>query len=784
MKRIEILEWTVEGYGCIQDPVTYRPKHGVTFWMASNGTGKTTLISALIWGLYSKPLKEVPASDIPTYAADRKESFKGTRVHVSLILRDGRQLDIYRHISYKGKSLGYTGNNNLIIAIDGQVDTSHADKREQDAFIVSLLGVDYKTLLNSSVFGQRMQRLVESSPAAQREQFEQLFNLDWVDALGSKVKAELAELMPGLDKDKVAKEQYDALLNNAKQELAQAEDNYQQQLIEKQKKIAEMAAEVAEFEDEVNQQKDTVESAKASFDKVSSKLEAAREVVTGAKAKLSTAQATADAEAKACKKLEAELERAASVDDTIAEFEKSIASYENDVKLLLGSAPDEDLFTCTDQVTQAQQHLTKLQGEKELVTVDLRGAQALASNKTISLERLEAAMLELGDGPNLLCPTCDGPLSSEKQAYLLKAYELKKKSLEEDIAKAKEELAQQNQKVNELELRADLLVGKDIPIAKAAFTQVSEKLEQVTKWQDNLQKCNTAIDDLRAKIVSQQELGERRKQIQLHLKQAVADLKAANAEVDSATEELAVAEARLEKIKANYIQWKQYYEEVTGHYNELKAKLAQLNSNIKWEKDVAINTDLIQSLQKQIEQHGAKSAAYEADIVAKQLEVNSLELLSKACRANGIRARVIGGLLDQFNAYVNQFANKLLVNVKFSVDNTKDSLPFKVDVQVFSDGAWKPRAYAALSGGQQQRVSIATTLGLATLLDKTNPLDVLLLDEVFEGLDQDGLESAYGLLRDTTLGNKKCIVISHQPPHGLQVDIQQLSLKNGVLTVF
>ena len=77
------------------------------------------------------------------------------------------------------------------------------------------------------------------------------------------------------------------------------------------------------------------------------------------------------------------------------------------------------------------------------------------------------------------------------------------------------------------------------------------------------------------------------------------------------------------------------------------------------------------------------------------------------------------------------------------------------------DGTQAP--YESLSGGEKVRVNISLNLGLFDLLSSsTTKFNILVMDEVFEGLDEPGMAVAYEILNDKS--KDTCLyVISHKP---------------------
>jgi DNA repair exonuclease SbcCD ATPase subunit len=144
------------------------------------------------------------------------------------------------------------------------------------------------------------------------------------------------------------------------------------------------------------------------------------------------------------------------------------------------------------------------------------------------------------------------------------------------------------------------------------------------------------------------------------------------------------------------------------------------------------------------------------DEFAAQLE-KVLWWINKGFSASGLKAFVFNAMLTQLNLYVERYAERLGVRVKFSVDLSKASRPFvttcyKNEVEV---------EYGELSGGEKQRVDVALAFAMHDLVSHTALVNILIMDEVFEGLDGDGVETVYDLIRLKAGDGKAVYIVSH-----------------------
>lgn len=131
--------------------------------------------------------------------------------------------------------------------------------------------------------------------------------------------------------------------------------------------------------------------------------------------------------------------------------------------------------------------------------------------------------------------------------------------------------------------------------------------------------------------------------------------------------------------------------------------------------------------------------------------------VSKGFGANGLKAFIFNAMLNRLNMYIEKYAEVLGVRVKFSVDVSKASRPFTTEC--YFDGDTVP--YETLSGGEKQRVDVAMAFAMHDLVSHNANINVLIMDEVFEGLDSDGVEAVYELVRMKAETGKCVYIVTH-----------------------
>lgn len=149
---------------------------GITVIRGATGEGKTTILSALVWGAYGKNLKG--KSDVNTWEKYRPKNYNGTKVEI-YFGKDGKTHKITRCLKYKGEVNGAKGKDRLIYEIDA-IEVSEKNKGEIQALINADFGMSYSLFMNSILFGQGMKRLIQESSSDKKDLFEEIFELEYI----------------------------------------------------------------------------------------------------------------------------------------------------------------------------------------------------------------------------------------------------------------------------------------------------------------------------------------------------------------------------------------------------------------------------------------------------------------------------------------------------------------------------------------------------------------------------------------------------------------------------
>ncbi len=171
--------------------------------------------------------------------------------------------------------------------------------------------------------------------------------------------------------------------------------------------------------------------------------------------------------------------------------------------------------------------------------------------------------------------------------------------------------------------------------------------------------------------------------------------------------------------------------------------------------------------------HLIDEAAARVDAVSEALAVSMTDvrkyvmavlLASEACAVlgpKGVRSRLLEGALAELQIAVNELLPRMGGHAKsLSISGTKTRVSGEevAEVSISVEGAGGGD-YKGLSDGERVRVDVALLLGLAKL---SRDQGLLVLDEVFDPLDDEGLEGAAEVLAEMAR-DRQVFLITHNP---------------------
>ena len=233
-------------------------------------------------------------------------------------------------------------------------------------------------------------------------------------------------------------------------------------------------------------------------------------------------------------------------------------------------------------------------------------------------------------------------------------------------------------------------------------------------------------------------------------------------EVDTLTSELdAIVKQKNVFIQNKYRSYDLYVSEKKRFTSECRMYDDAVNSILS-----SITAEEGKTIENKVQQYTDSILETNSEIIDYNLQLselnNRLDIVTwwvkDGFSSSGMKSFMFNSLLTLLNNAVKRYSSKLGFIVTFGVDLTKASKPFVTKIQTGEI----ERDYEVLSGGEQQKVNICLSFAMHDVISTTNNFNLLVLDEVFEGIDTWGAtEQIFELIRYKTGTEKSVFIITH-----------------------
>jgi DNA repair exonuclease SbcCD ATPase subunit len=768
MEKLIFENLVVEGFGSFEKSTTFKLDRGgqVVLVKGKNGDGKTTLFSAFIWGLFGEATKRILGSKVATWEELRTKNFKGTRVVVTFV-KGGYKYIIARHFKYKGATTGIKGNDSLLLYKklnngeggfkDIDLVNNDRDKSSIQAEINSILGIDYMQAKQSIFFGQRMARLIESKKEDKVKLFEELFDATWLKAAKANADVKRGELLMKSNelgvklsalKVKLAdKNQYytsqKKILNDAEKDKECRIKSVKDEIIATKEKIGRLEKKIIEL------QKLSLKYDEGYVLGLQEKL-----TVLNSDNSLTTKSVQLDNEEKSYREL---LKIKQTEFDTYCDENKKIVTEaKNNI--------EDTQNTYLDDIAKKKKVIRVHSEEVEKLADALKAIKRKDFGLLDEIQKCDDNILGLYEDIERVattCPTCKQNLPSNsveaskknlhtlvkkeeeaKRVLEVKRYELGSKldeavillkDGEDELKKLTDELAvlSESTEVQALQKAYSVLL-------KGYKEKVSAKEDEFSTFKelgDSLQLQRLNLDKLRRKHT--QSISA----IQEELRQAIED----NKNYKKAGDDVGVVKIEvkhmLENIKALNERLKV----------ENSAKLPDINLDEILESIDVVKND-IDALQPEFDNFEA--------------ELDDVKWWSAVgFGVKGIKSYIFTAGLLRLNKFIERYAQRLGYRVRFNIDHSTANKDFYTTVfytKHTEEGLVEfEKDYEEFSGGQQQRIALAIAFAMFDIVSSKINCNLLIMDEAFEGLDAEGRETAFDLIRLKMQEGKTVFIITH-----------------------
>ena len=153
----------------------------------------------------------------------------------------------------------------------------------------------------------------------------------------------------------------------------------------------------------------------------------------------------------------------------------------------------------------------------------------------------------------------------------------------------------------------------------------------------------------------------------------------------------------------------------------------------------------------------------EAAVEARGEELLAAQIATKVAGAavvalgiKGARVRMFSRALARLQSETNKVLRRLGISMAVTIESHDDKVVMSLTMGENDDS---PAGYRDTSGGERTRVDVAMLLALAKIAGEDG---LLVFDEIFDPLDDDGIERVVELLQE--MGKTRlCLVVTHNP---------------------
>lgn len=186
-----------------------------------------------------------------------------------------------------------------------------------------------------------------------------------------------------------------------------------------------------------------------------------------------------------------------------------------------------------------------------------------------------------------------------------------------------------------------------------------------------------------------------------------------------------------------------------------KKNSLKIISELKKEKP---NTEELEKVKREINTLESKLSPLQSRINYLETQLGDcLWVIKDPLSNSGIKAFIFSQMIKKVNHKLLNYSHIINGQIQFGVDLGTGNRDFYITIN--RDG--HIRFYADLSGGEQQLINICIAFSMYDTISESNPFNLLVLDEVFEGLDDENVEIVGDLVKQKSRG-RSLFVITHK----------------------
>lgn len=439
------------------------------------------------------------------------------------------------------------------------------------------------------------------------------------------------------------------------------------------------------------------------------------------------------------------------------EYDENIKEKEKELNSQIGEYK-EKLEELRGDLCEIQEQLELFQAEKDKAEKQLR----IQSKKLKEIEKLKEVLQETKD-------------DIQDQKRVIRNQERIISDNLESVESYNTLIVNCNKKIENLEQKKEKLnneIGSPCPTCGQPMTkeaiepakkEYDEKIqlqkEEIIKYEKKIEAMNTEIMDANSKIKdSETEISE--------LEQSVKEFESLIAKSKKLIDEKNNCEELVRKAQEKYYDCKSLVEVKRNDIKYYQERLEKAQKDINELSQDNPYESIISKYTQEKNNCESEITKYENSIQDKLDEQDCLLFWQKAYSNQGIKSFVLDDITPFLNKRVNKYLSKLTsghIEVKFNTQATLKSGETREKFSIEISNQDGGQEYSANSGGERKRIDLAINLALQDLVaSRSNKrINIAIWDEVFDALDEVGIESVIGLLQELSKEKSTILVVSH-----------------------
>ena len=410
--------------------------------------------------------------------------------------------------------------------------------------------------------------------------------------------------------------------------------------------------------------------------------------------------------------LEELVQDAESLDSDISDLEEVVEQKRNTLKQL--DSVKEELLECKSSIKEVELLIKDCNKSIKDNDNSIQLAQSKIQQFQDKINGFKQKCKELSKQIGQPCPVCGKPLDDSSIEKAKSEYMDSISDLEKSIKEAQDSIADYTD--NTTSLQGNLVEYQN---------RQQELLDTQSKLNDTLSKSSNLQD-------SYDKMEKRLKRAKLQHHQLTTDIAVKEANIKHNTELLSNLDEDLRRIN----------DEVNPYSGMVKAT----------QDKISVARDELSSIAQDMEPLKVKKEC--------------LEFWERAYSNQGIKSFILDDVTPFLNRRVNKYLSKLTsgqIEVVFSTRSTlktgEERERFSIEIVNKSGGD----NYISNSGGEKKRIDLAINLALQDLVASrsSKKINVAMFDEVFDSLDENGIDGVISLLQELSASKSTILVVSH-----------------------